>query len=97
MIPTIHLDLHREAVQIRVSAEAEDLVLVRLTQGVGELTLRLRHESALSLALALASALREGAGEQGEGARGVFPVLQEIKRPARPEGAGDERRSCDEP
>ncbi len=61
MIPTIHLELHREAVQIRVWTEADELVMVRLAQGPGELTLRLRHESALSLALALASALREGA------------------------------------
>jgi len=71
MIATIHLDLHREAVRIRVWTDSEGLVMASLGQGLGEVTLRLRPDSATALALAIARALRlppdTGRGGPGEG------------------------------
>ena len=58
MIATIHLHLHREAVRIRVWTEADGLVMASLGQGLGELVLRLRRDSATEFALAIAHALR---------------------------------------
>jgi len=58
MIATIHLDLHREAVRIRVWTEADRLVMASLGQNLGEVVLRLRPDSATEFALAIARALR---------------------------------------
>jgi hypothetical protein len=58
MIATIHLHLHREAVRIRVWTDAEGLVMASLGQGLGEVLLRLRRDSATEFALAIAHALR---------------------------------------
>ena len=72
MIATIHLHLHREAVRIRVWLEADGLVMASLGQGLGEVVLRLRPDSATDLALAIARALRlppeKGRGGPGAGA-----------------------------
>jgi hypothetical protein len=71
MIATIHLHLHREAVRIRVWTEADGLVMASLGQGLGEVVLRLRRDSATEFALAIAHALRlppeKGRGGPGGG------------------------------
>ena len=85
MIPTIHLQLHREAVRIRVWRDADGLVMASLAQGLGELTLRLRQDSALSLALALAYALRDRVEEAPGSAGGALPIPRERNRLDRPE------------
>jgi len=70
MIATIHLHLHREAVRVRVWTDAEGLVMASLGQGLGEVVLRLRRDSATELALAIAHALRlppeKGRGGPGD-------------------------------
>ena len=70
MIATIHLHLHREAVRVRVWTDAEGLVMASLGQGLGEVVLRLRRDSATDLALAIAHALRlppeKGRGGPGD-------------------------------
>ncbi len=75
MIATIHLHLHREAVRLRVWIDAEGLVKASLGQGLGEVVLRLRRDSATEFALAIAHALRlppeKGRGGPGGG---VSPV-----------------------
>ena len=72
MIATIHLHLHREAVRIRVWTDADGLVMASLGQGLGEVVLRLRPDSATELALAIARALRlpPDTGRAGPGGAG---------------------------
>ena len=96
MIATIHLDLHREAVRLRVWTEADRLVMVSLGQNLGEVVLRLRPDSAtaLALALAIARALRlpTDTGRGGPGA-GSPPVSHPFDAPpARRPGHGKKVR-----
>jgi hypothetical protein len=76
MVSSIHLHLHREAVCIRAWTDANGLVMATLGQGLGELTLRLRPDSAAALAMALARALRVPADGGRGGADGGLPAPQ---------------------
>ncbi len=88
-IPTIHVPLDREVVRIRVWTDADGLVTASLGQGLGEVALRLRPDSAAVLALALAQALcvstdggRGGAGTDRHLESRHFETLGRRDRPA---------------
>ena len=85
MVSTIHLNLHREAVRIRAWTDADGLLSVTLGQGLGELTLRLRPDSAAALVLALARALRVPADGGHGGADGGLPIARQLERLGRRE------------
>ncbi len=79
-IPTIHVHLHREAVRIRVWTDADGLVTASLGQGLGEVALRLRPDSAAVLALALAQALWVPTdGGRGDAGNGRLPESRQFE------------------
>lgn len=57
MTASIHLDLHREPVLGRIFFDKEGCVVVVLSQGEGDLTLRLQKESVIALTLLLIKTL----------------------------------------